>query len=29
MPLGQSRTGGPVIDLPEGFEHPPDLFFVA
>ncbi len=29
MPLGQSRVGGPIIDLPEGFEHPPDLFFVA
>jgi hypothetical protein len=29
MPLGQSRIGGPIIDLPEGFEHPPDLFFVA
>ena len=29
MPLGQSRIGGPIIDLPDGFEHPPDLFFVA
>src|SRR5262245_21129421 len=29
MPLGQSRIGGPVIDLPEGFEPPADLFFVA
>jgi uncharacterized protein YwqG len=29
MPLGQSRIGGPIIDLPEGFEHPPGLFFIA
>lgn len=29
IPLGQSRIGGPIIDLPEGFEHPDDLFFVA
>ncbi len=29
MPLGQSRVGGPILDLPEGFEPPPDLFFVA
>ncbi len=29
MPLGQSRIGGPVMDLPEGFEPPADLCFVA
>jgi hypothetical protein len=29
MPLGQSRIGGPVLDLPEGFKAPADLFFVA
>jgi len=29
MPLGQSRIGGPVIDVPEGFEFPDDMFFVA
>jgi transposase len=29
IPLGQSRIGGPIIDLPEGFEHPENMFFVA
>ncbi len=29
MPLGQSRIGGPVVDLPPGFQPPDDLFFVA
>jgi hypothetical protein len=29
IPLGQSRYGGPVLDLPEGLEVPKDMRFVA
>jgi len=29
IPLGHSRYGGPVIDLPPGIEHPRDLHFAA
>ena len=29
IPLGQSRYGGPVIDLPKGIEHPKNLRFAA
>jgi hypothetical protein len=29
IPLGKSRYGGPVIDLPHGIEHPKDLRFAA
>ncbi|SHM00794.1 DUF1963 domain-containing protein [Hymenobacter psychrotolerans] len=27
--LGQSRIGGPVVDLPAGMEYPPDLYFAC
>lgn len=29
IPLGQSRYGGPIIDLPEGIEHPENLRFAG
>lgn len=29
IPLGHSRYGGPVVDLPSGIEHPKDLRFAA
>ncbi|PYF77103.1 DUF1963 domain-containing protein [Pedobacter nutrimenti] len=29
IPLGKSRYGGPVIDLPPGLEHPENLRFAA
>lgn len=29
IPPGQSRVGGPVIDLPEHTDYPANLFFVA
>src|SRR5262249_8655013 len=29
MPMGQSRVGGPIVDLPEGFQHPENMYFVA
>lgn len=29
VPLGHSRYGGPIVDLPENVEFPPDLHFVA
>lgn len=29
IPIGQSRYGGPVIDLPVGIEHPENLRFAA
>lgn len=29
IPLGKSRYGGPIIDLPQNLEHPKDLRFVA
>ncbi|GAA4023445.1 hypothetical protein GCM10022409_04120 [Hymenobacter glaciei] len=27
--LGKSRVGGPIIDLPNGVEYPPDLYFAC
>jgi len=29
IPMGHSRIGGPIIDLPPDFEHPADLYFIA
>lgn len=29
IPLGHSRYGGPVVDLPDGMEYPKDLRFAA
>jgi uncharacterized protein YwqG len=29
MALGQSRVGGPIVDLPEVLENPENMFFVA
>ncbi|KYH35572.1 hypothetical protein CLTEP_05160 [Clostridium tepidiprofundi DSM 19306] len=29
IPLGKSRIGGPVVDLPIDVQYPEDLFFVA
>ncbi|MDB5271196.1 MAG: hypothetical protein JWP58_4236 [Hymenobacter sp.] len=29
IPMGQSRIGGPVVDLPVGMEYPSDLYFAC
>ena len=29
IPIGHSRYGGPVVDLPPGIDYPKDLFFAA
>jgi hypothetical protein len=29
IPMGKSRVGGPVVDLPPGLEYPDELFFTA
>jgi len=29
IPLGQSRYGGPIVDLPQGIEYPEELRFAA
>lgn len=29
IPIGKSRIGGPVVDLPMGMEYPKDMYFAA
>ena len=29
MPIGQSRIGGPVVDLPESIAYPEEMYFAA
>ncbi|MCT4565464.1 MAG: YwqG family protein [Maledivibacter sp.] len=29
IPIGKSRVGGPVVDLPEDIEYPEDMYFAA
>lgn len=29
IPMGKSRIGGPVVDLPRGIEYPNDMYFAA